>query len=178
MDLRDEVIYKVKSIEKIANMIVRKNVGPYYYKNGSWCRDEDAQYDDIIYYFFDSDGIYHKSIDDDHGLWRPKCNEHLGLHEVWRVPSIDILEPPYNNAQWLCQMVLVTYMKPGMTIKDFERLLNEHKYGIYGARGHAKEQIFYEGIDRDITKVEKPIYRNSNGNTKKSFAGTPLLLYT
>lgn len=158
----EEVVYKCRPIEELCYMIVRKKVGPKY-------DNKTGRYTDIIYYFFDINGIYHKSINDDHGLWRPKCNRYLDLHEVWRVPSYNILEPPYNSATWLCQMVLTTYMKPGMTINDFEDLLNKYKYDVYSARGHAKEQLIYEGIDRDITKVEKPIYRNSNSNTKKSF---------
>ena len=172
MSVREEVIYKVKPIEKIANMIVRKNVGPYYYIKSCKYQDEKVKRSDIIYYFFDDNGIYQKNINDEQGLRRPKCNEYLDLHEVWRVPSIDILEPPYNSAQWLCQMVLTSYMKPGMTIEDFERLLNEHKYDVYkysNGGAPANDIIYYDGIDRDITKVEKPIYRNSNGNTKKSF---------
>ena len=167
----DEVIYKVKPIEKIANMIVRKNVGPYsyYYIKSCMYRDEGVKLTDIIYYFFDINGIYQKSINDERGLWRPNCNKYLDLHEIWKVPSYDILEPPYNNAQRLCQMVLSSYMKPGMTIKDFERLLNEHKYDAYSNNGAPANDIICYGIERDITKVEKPIYRNSNGNTKKSF---------
>lgn len=169
MSNREEVIYKVKPIEKIANMIVRKNVGPYYYIKSRKYRDEKAKWSDIIYYFFDINGVYQKRINDEQDLKRPECNKYLDLHEVWRVPSYDILEPPYNNAQWLCQMVLNTYMKPGMNIEDFERLLNEHKYYVYSNNGVPANDIIYYGIDRDITKVEKPVYRNSNGNTKKSF---------
>ena len=167
MDARDEVIYKVKPIEKIANMIVRKNVGPYYYKNNCLYRDEDAKYADIIYYFFDDNGIYQKRINDEHGLYRPECNEWLDLHEVWHIPSHNLLEPPYNGARYLCQLVLCSYMRPGMTIGDFERLLNKHKYDVYYKNGTPRE--FFEGIERDVTKVEKPIYRSSNGNTNKSF---------
>lgn len=169
MELRDEVIYKVKSIEKIANMIIKKNIGPRHYIGGTLVMEEGIKEDDIIYYYFDNDGIYKRSINVSKGLWVPDINKNTDLHTAWRIPVYYILEPPYNNPSLLCQTILCDYMKPGMSIKEFEHLLNNHKYDVYYRSGKPSNDILFYGIERDITKVDRPIYRSSNGNTNKSF---------